>query len=605
MKKRIGAAWSRLGGSARPSEPSDMRERASGPTSMERCPAVDKTRRAYPGGSSITTGVHHEVDSAVGHRCSDSGDPAALARVLSQTSPEVPSPLRRGLLVAGLAATSGLTACASNLPVDERRTIPPGQGAILLRLVTDGQLKRVPDQTEPADFADDVLSAVVVRTGPKQSTHRVRLMRLNGTTHSSVVMAGFAEPGQYHVAWIEDRDDAFILDPELLKFEVTANTLSLLGTLVVEKVAEQLTDVGHVPADVEAEKIAIGAVPALWPLGQAGRIALPTNGRPRLLASQERARRFKAGMQPLPVVEQLGTGEFASRGRLGKFYLRPRRRSRAVAIDSGTWGELTSVCRYRGGLVVAGEDGLLRFSSDDGQRWAPMPSPMPGLIRLVLPLRDGGLVAVVRYGPTWSVHVADDPWRTGWRKTAEFTFRESRNVAWPAELVLAVGEKVGVMHRAGSFALVEPRSGQVVRSKHEVPVTTLNPVGSVFVTGLSATPDGLLTMRARRVGIVTLVSADEGRTWTDLNLPRSLVAFTLRDRRVGHAIGVPDGGGQYELLTTRDAGATWVRSGQVPFDPAQVVRLDVDRVDGALLAQLRNDRVMRSMDEGINWTEDL
>lgn len=229
-----------------------------------------------------------------------------------------------------------------------------------------------------------------------------------------------------------------------------------------------------------------------------------------------------------------------------------------------------------------------------------MPPSSAGLLRLLVPRPAGGLAALVRKGHTWSVHLTDDPWRAPWRQKAEFSFRELRDVFQPQAFAVAVGDRIGLMHHRGGFAMFDLRSGEVTRPYPKAPPTSaLVWARAPSVTSFSATPDGLLVMRGERAGTVTEVSADGGRVWTDLTLPLSCVALVFRDRRVGHAIGQLQG-----TLVTRDGGATWTPTGPAPLlDVAQISGMDIDRVDGALLVQLKSGRVMRSLDEGVRWTD--
>lgn len=498
--------------------------------------------------------------------------------------------LRRELLTAGGLVLAGLVGCASSSPIDVKKPIPSGQGAVFLKLLTDGR-------GDP-DFADWVVSAVVYRVGEAASneSRRVRLMRSHDATHSSALLCGLVASGRYFLGLVETeregRRETFHLEPELLQFDVMSGLVTLLGTLLVQAVRDPLTSLKYLRPEADMSRSPESAF-STW--GSATRAKpfftpLPTA---KLETASQGADEFKSRSVPARSGEQLPNGDFVSGSRLGRYFVRKRGSSRWQPVDVGAWGEVLSVRRHGDGLLVAGEDGLLRSSTDEGSSWKALPPPGPGLIRVAQTLRDGRVVALVRNAAQWSVHLTDDLASDAWHKLAGFAFEELPGDHQPLPMLVSVGDKLGLMLSNGSFCLVNPQSGQVTQSP-----------GFARVNALASTPDGLLVMRAYRSGNVTLASYDEGLTWIDVALPRSTIASAFKDKRTAYAVAALAGAvttPQFGIFVSRDGALTWSRTGTSAVEPDKIAGLSIDRLDGALLLQLRDGAVMRSADEGAAW----
>jgi photosystem II stability/assembly factor-like uncharacterized protein len=260
-----------------------------------------------------------------------------------------------------------------------------------------------------------------------------------------------------------------------------------------------------------------------------------------------------------------------------------------------SWLEVLSVRPYRQGLLAAGEEGLLRYTSDEGKTWQTLPAPAPGLIAAAEPLSNGKVLALVRRGTQWSAHVSDDPLVGGWRQLASFEQERSINLAWQEAIVLAGRDRAGVFMPNGELLVVDGSTGALERRS----------IG-VSTSGAQILADGSLLAQGGNLSRTTYLSTDGGRQWRDLDTSRFVSAITAANAQTFYAVAPVDPGlfaGTYALMVSRDGAKTWKKSGEVPGgNPGLVRLLRVDRHDGALLAVLAQGRVMRSTDEGATWS---
>lgn len=507
----------------------------------------------------------------------------------------------RWALPACLLFSMLLTGCISSKPLDVAKPPSSDSGAVVLRIVSDGYHGH-------RDFTRFVLAARIRRDGASAGSgpSRVRLVRERGATNSSVVLGGVVAPGLYYLEGLETGQESYPFKEDALRFEVKAGGTSFLGTLVYYGGGEVPQ---HVPLDAASRESFEQSFPAIFGTLSAKReLMLPvSSGLPDALRSVSALKRYA---QASDQWAQLENGDFAAPGRLGTVLYRKQGSSRRVVLDVGDWREVLAVSAFMGGLLVAGEEGLLRFSADGGATWRAMPSPGRGMIRAVRPLTQGGVMAIVRTGDRWSAHATQDAFAGGWREVAEFSFEESRGADdplvsraggtqkrdlpdpdWqPLPRVVGVANGVGLMRTDGAYRLVDP-SGQV-RSALAGPVADLK-----------ATRDGLLSIRKWRAVGMSL-SADEGMTWSDLRLLPSTLAVAFQDRRTYFAIAAASADGlrrQYATYVTRDGGETWSQSGTSPVEPGQAVRLWVT-TEGALQIEVETGDVLQSVDAGARWT---
>jgi photosystem II stability/assembly factor-like uncharacterized protein len=103
----------------------------------------------------------------------------------------------------------------------------------------------------------------------------------------------------------------------------------------------------------------------------------------------------------------------------------------------------------------------------------------------------------------------------------------------------------------------------------------------------------------------TLMSENFGRTWVPTNASRFTTAIVARDRQTMHAVAPINPGmfpGDFALMTTRDAGKTWTRSGNFPgTSPQDTHLLLIDAKTRSLIAVMNDSSILRSRDEGRSW----
>jgi len=503
--------------------------------------------------------------------------------------------LRRGLLAAALALLAGCVAT----PISNERKITGQDGAVILRLISNGASAGDPSET---------LSNIVIRRvqppGEREvASDVVTLVRTRALTNTTGVFSGMLAPGRYTFSHATGHAGnmtyTFPIGGMLSGFEVKTGEVSLLGTLLVQPTPGQRFVVGYVPPDSELRETFELLFPAL---------AEQTRGKPvnTLQPTSEMARRtelaprFKLMPSVVNGFTQATQGGFYAGGKIGKVMWRPAGETRWHRADLGTWREVLTLRPYRGGLIAGGEEGLLRYSADNGKTWTALTPPDKALIHTLEVMPSGKLVALVLRDGQWTAYGSDDALAGAWRKLASFANERSVNVAWQLPVPLTVGSKVGVAMPNGDLCFVDGETGALECSS----------TGQSLL-GASALPDGTLIAQSVLVVRTTHMSTDMGKTWKDLNTSRFVTAIAFVDRQKAYAVAPIAPGvfpGDYGLMASRDGGRTWAQSGSLPeggTKPTNVRELTIDRADGALVALLHNGTLMRSTDEGKTWTRDL
>jgi photosystem II stability/assembly factor-like uncharacterized protein len=496
-----------------------------------------------------------------------------------------------GLLVALLAGC--VTAPA---PISTAQTLTGQEGAVVFKFITNGA-----SAFDPAETLSSITLKRELAPGAKATAQDTAILRrTREMTHSTAVFSGMVAPGRYSLSHasgtLVNTTYTFPLGG-FGRFEVKGGAVSLLGTFLVQPLEGARFVVGHVAPDSELTQTFATLFPAL---------AQQTRDQPILTlepsAELDRRRSLASQFRQMTAayngLQATADGHLLAGSKMGRVIWRKagERRWRAFQLD--TWKEVLSVRPYRGGLLAAGEEGLLRFSANEGKTWQALTPPEPGLVALAEPLPNGKVVALVRRNATWKAFVSNDPVAGRWRSLGSFEQERSLNVQWQSALTLTSGNRAGVLMPNGEYLVVDGDTEAIERRSTGV---------SVF--GAQAMSDGMLVVQGGTLARSTLVSPDGGRTWTDLNTSRFISAITFANPKTAYAIGAVDPGifaGTYALMVSRDGAKTWTKAGEVPGGrPGDTRSLLVDPSDGALLAFMHNGRVMRSTDEGKSWVREL
>jgi photosystem II stability/assembly factor-like uncharacterized protein len=510
--------------------------------------------------------------------------------------------VRRACFWATAAALALLSACAAP-PIDGNRQLSEGEGAVMLKLVPKGSSPVDPVELLTAMSVQEVLppGAEQSSAGGTRTAAVPRAYQLNRTklsTRSTTVFSGLLPPGKYAITsmtgMLYPTTYTFPFHRRLPAFEVKAKTATMLGTVLVQPGAGKSFAVAYVPPDEEFRATFKQLYPALE--AQSKDVApLGFDQSDKQLLETALAQSFRFRVAGLNGLSQGEDGTLYAGTRTGIALMRKTTDQNWRNLDLRSWREVTSVRPYRDGLVASGEEGLLKFSKDGGLTWAPLAAPDQGLIYAVEPAPSGHLMAVSRFRSTWSVYRSADPFAGNWQKLATFEHERSLNVSFTDARVVASGVQIGVMMPNGTYYLIDSEKGSVEKFSGALSVLELwvSPGGRLVQQGI-----GTLTAK-------TIVSDNFGRSWTDVNLSRFTTGVVFKDKDTSYAVGPVDPGvtaGSFALMTSRDGGKTWVPTGVVPGGVAGAVgELMIDRIDGSLLAVLKNATVMRSKDEGANW----
>lgn len=491
-----------------------------------------------------------------------------------------------------------LAGCATApAPISTAQQLTGQEGAVVFKFITNGSTASDPAET---------LSSITLRrelapgaTATPQDT--AVLSRSREMTHTTAVFSGMVPPGHYRVShatgFAGNITYTFPLSNNFTPFQVKKGEVSLLGTMLVQPLEGSRFVVGYVPPDAELTQTFEVLFPAL---------AQQTRGQPVNTFESSPTLTQRAAVAPL--FKQMSTaynglqgsanGTVLAGSKMGRVIWRKAGEPRWRTLHIETWKEVLSVRTYRDGLLAAGEEGLLRYSADEGKTWQALTPPDAGLIAVAEPLPNGKVITLVRRNTTWTAYASDDLMAGQWRKLGTFQQERSLNVPWQNAIALASGNRAGIMMPNGEYLVVDGQSETIERRSTGV---------STF--GAQVMPDGMLVVQGGTMTRTTLVSADGGNTWTDLNTSRFLLAITFANPKTAYAVAPVDPGifpGPYALMVSRDGAKTWKKSGELPGAlPGHVRNLLIDRTDNSLLAFMQNGQVMRSTDEGKTWARSL
>lgn len=503
--------------------------------------------------------------------------------------PHSVSRLFHGLFL--LLATWLLAACAA-APITSEQTLSGEEGAVVMKLITNSS-----GEADPAETLSAVRLERVLGPGEKQTGRDiVVLTRTRKATYTTAVFSGMVRPGRYIIKHITGANAnmfySYPIDEKFGSFDVVRGEVTLLGTLLVQPRFGTRFVVAYVPPEAELQKTFETLYPALaaQTRGRPQHGFIPTPDLDRRAALAPQLKRLASMWHGLA---QTADGEFMAGSKLGKVLWRKSGERRWKELDVGTWREVLSMRPYRGGLLVAGEEGLLRHSSDEGLTWKSLVPPDDGLIQLAQPMRDGSVVAISRRDSLWTVYASKDLDAGAWQKLGEFSDSRSINMPWQRSMSFGQPDRVGVMMPNGELHATDGR-------------TMLRSSTGRSTLDVNALPDGTLVSQAAIMTKTTLLSSDWGQNWTDLDTSRFLLTIAFKDRQTAYAVAPIEPGlmpGKLGLMTTRDGGRSWSHTGSSPgmTNPYAVRQMMVDRADGSLIAFLPDNLIVRSTDEGKSW----
>ncbi len=520
---------------------------------------------------------------------------AAPPEAAAQTAQPMTPALNRPLLATLGLILAFLAGCATSPPpISSAQTLTGQEGAVVIRLITNGAEANDPTETlSSLTLKRDVPPGVQATAADTAILRRTREM-----THSTAVFSGMVAPGRYRLSHANgfhaNITYTFPLAGRLGSFEVKPREVSLLGTILVQPQPGQRFLIGHLAPDAELANTVQTLFPALAEQTR-GKAPNQFEASPQLAFSASLAPAFRNLTTALNGIESSPDGSLMAGSKMGRVIWRKPGEERAGALQIDSWLEVLSVRPYRQGLLAAGEEGLLRFSADEGKTWQALPAPAAGLIAAAEPLSNGKVLALVRRGTQWQALLSDDPFTGPWRTLASFAQENSINMPWQNAMVLAGRDRAGVFMPNGEFLVVDGNAGALER--RSIGVTT---------SAAQQLADGSLLAVGGNLTRSTYLSTDGGRQWRDLDTSRFVTAITATNAQTFYAVAPIDPGffaGTYALMVSRDGAKSWKKSGEVPGGNAADVRsLMVDRRDGALLAVLSQGRLMRSSDEGATWT---
>ncbi|RYF15077.1 MAG: hypothetical protein EOO30_15870 [Comamonadaceae bacterium] len=502
------------------------------------------------------------------------------------------------LRMCGVSAMAWLAGCAAMPdPISLEQKLSAHEGAVVFKFITNG--------TTGLDPAETLSSITLKRELPPETKETpmdsIILSRTRAATNTTALFSGMVAPGRYRVSHATGSDGhtiyTFPMERMFTAFDVKGGEVSLLGTLLVQPLDGSRFTVGYVPPNAELTE----SFEALFPVlaGQTrGQSANTFHASPELSQRGQAAPRIRQLTMASNGLKASADGTWMGSGKMGRVIWRRPGEERWRVDQVPTWKEILSVGMYRGGLLIAGEEGLLRYSPDDGTTWRPLTPPDNGLIAAAEPLPNGKVIALVRRNMEWTAYASDDLLANAWRKIGTFEQERSLNMPLQRPVTLASGNRVGVMMANGEFRVVDGDRETIERRSLGV---------SIF--GAQAMPDGTLVVRAGTLTATTLVSVDGGRTWTDLNTNRFVLSVAPAGPRTAYAIAPIDPGlfpGRYGLMVSRDGAKSWTQAGEVPGgQPGASRGLFYDRTDNSLLAFMANGQILRSTDEGKTWTRSL
>lgn len=504
---------------------------------------------------------------------------------------------RRTNFLLALVLMALLAGCGV-APIKPDQQLTGQEGAVIFRLINNSANPLDPAETLSTVRVRKLKSAAYpVDANPEFFT----LVRTQKSTHSTAVFSGLVPPGRYALANAiggqGNTTYTFPLETMLSQFEVKAQQVTLLGTLVIQPLEGKNFNVGYVPPDSEMQATYEQLFPSMAEQNK-GRAFLSMETTDLMLRRAELALRFKRLSKAVNGFFQSDRGDFFYGSKLGTAYWKKSGERSWRFVDLGTWREVLTLKPIGNALVAAGEDGLLLRSTDEGRTWSAITPPERGAIYALVPLENGRVIAMVKRDSRWNIYSSTNLLLGRWEPMNSFDHETSINIPWHRSAhIVATPSWVGAMMPNGVLHAVNLQTNAVERRANT----------SFSVWDMTSLGGSSLLMKGVRFATAYFVSDDFGQSWQELPLSRFTVAVAAKDRNTLYAVSADGSGltaGPYQLRASRDGGRTWQETGSPPPGSLWTIRqMVVNRNDGSLLAMFIDGTQKRSTDEGKTWND--
>jgi hypothetical protein len=481
-----------------------------------------------------------------------------------------------------------LAACASQR-IEPPQTLKPDQGAFVVKITTD------PDFKYSGVYTTQWIEMQRVDE-PDSGEFIAARAQWDASSPESMVFSGTLKPGRYQLVRAGGAEMAKISVPLQLygTFEVRAGQVSVLGTLILRPLKETRRLLGVFAVGygyAQPDGAMLQSMQHYFPALGKQMEGRAVNGFPLTLElnrAADQALQYKQRSQFLTGVWQDERGSIYTTWSMGTVALKKAGQQGWRELDVGSWRSVTSFKPYRSGLVIGGDEGLFKFSSDDGKTWSDLPLPAWGQVAHIEVMQNDRMVVLVRKGSSWTVCVTNDALAGNWQILATVQIRSatpSRILPFVPSYSRQGNNLVILAHGQDKVHILDLNNGNV----DAIP----NPLPTLFA--VNAQTNGSLVIRGTTFKPSALYSEDGGRSWRELKR-RGFVAF--KDSSTLYSVYDTD------VAYSRDGGNKWVQLNRPPWQEDDVREFLIDRSDQSLLVFLYDGSIHRSRDEGATWTKE-
>ena len=501
---------------------------------------------------------------------------------------------RRSFVAGGAPLLmAGLAGCAVSAPELRRvASIRPDQGGVVFRMIVNASGSHPASRLSFLTLQGENL--------PNTPYDPYELFGRMAGGSGTVVYSGLVPAGRYRIwrasnravggsTFPGDMTYSFPLQQLPASFEVQPGAVVMLGTLILQPGADRRFSFQYVAAGEETR----ASVRMLFPQlveSQPGQVFRTVDLATSVPADAPQAQAFRRRSLVVGGLWQSNQGDLCIGGKMGTARWRKAGEERWRVLDLGSWSEVRCLRRYLKGLVAGGEDGLLKYSADEGRTWRALTPPAPGLISTLLMLPSGRTVAFCQVDSEWQAFVSPDLLAGTWQRVAALRLNNNRIPS-----VFVRGKQMVFVEPSGATHLLDAETLQV--EQRETSSGEL----------LAVSPGGDAMVRLRTGWTLSHeISSDLGQTWRDLRLPGNSAVVALKDANALYAYLQPEMTGSLfakpaRFVASRDGGASWT-AGSWPAGLLDLAQLAVDPVGGAVLAFAGDGRLWRSRDDGNSWS---